>query len=88
MVSITQAPLEVVALPDDHDQEELINRVVKMYPQLACQPDTDPRNYLRQFGAVMLYAAHVRRASEPQTGFFWSYWVDDCTQFWTATTRR
>ena len=81
MTSITAAPLLSVDLPTDEQQTELLRMVGTAYPQLRLPADSDAYSHRHQFGRAMRYCAYARRVPEPATGFYFTFWLDDCRQF-------
>jgi len=81
MVTITPTPLLSVDLPTDEQAEELLRRVVAVYPQLRRPETVDPFTHKHQFERAMRYCAYVRREEQPQTGYYFSYWLDDAREF-------
>ena len=82
MVTIsTAAPLQSVALPTEAQLDELQRLVPRRLSSIYPSVHTDRGNFRRQFGFATFYRCHVRRVPEPQTGFYFSFWSDDCQQF-------
>ena len=81
MVTITPTPLASVDLPTEEQLTALMRMVEAAHPQLRLPEGQDPYNHHLQFGRAMFYCAYVRRHPVPQTGYYFSYWLDDARIF-------